>query len=176
MMMMMMTLVDMMQAFKGSPISLDEPWLIDLSHLLLVISASCNVVIYTAQVGRKQKTAQVGRQKLKSRHWTTLEMPVTGHRALTTTGMFPCLHISQNERSKYGLSGEPCSSICSWTFWLHTCDIRSASVEDLLSAALWWCLQSHRPPGCEVSKSTCIRSQKTPATLSEKYWQVIFCI
>ena len=49
-MMMMMTLVDMMQAFKGSPISLDEPWLIDLSHLLLVISASCNVVIYTIQV------------------------------------------------------------------------------------------------------------------------------
>ena len=50
MMMMMMTLVDMMQAFKGSPISLDEPWLIDLSHLLLVISASSNVVIYTIQV------------------------------------------------------------------------------------------------------------------------------
>ena len=39
-----------MQAFKGSPISLDQPWLIDLSHLLLVISASCNVLIFTAQV------------------------------------------------------------------------------------------------------------------------------
>ena len=50
MMMKMITLVDMMQAFKGSPISLDEPWLIDLSHLLLVISASSNVVIYTIQV------------------------------------------------------------------------------------------------------------------------------
>ena len=50
MMMMMMTLVDMMQAFKGCPISLDEPWLIDLSHLLLVISASSNVVVYTIQV------------------------------------------------------------------------------------------------------------------------------
>ena len=47
------------KALSTSPISLDEPWLIDLSHLLLVISASCNVVIYTAQVGR---------QKLKSRH------------------------------------------------------------------------------------------------------------
>ena len=64
----MVDMVDMMQALSTSPISLDEPWLIDLSHLLLVISASCNVVIYTAQVGRKQKTAQVGRQKLKSRH------------------------------------------------------------------------------------------------------------
>ena len=50
MMMMMMTLVDMMQAFKGSPISLDAAWLIDLSHLLLVISASSNVVVYTIQV------------------------------------------------------------------------------------------------------------------------------
>ena len=38
------------KALSTSPISLDEPWLIDLSHLLLVISASCNVVIYTAQV------------------------------------------------------------------------------------------------------------------------------
>ena len=38
------------KALSTSPISLDEPWLIDISHLLLVISASCNVVIYTAQV------------------------------------------------------------------------------------------------------------------------------
>ena len=45
-----MTLICILQAFKGSPISLDEPWLIDLSHLLLVISASCNVFIYAIQV------------------------------------------------------------------------------------------------------------------------------
>ena len=41
------------KALSTSPISLDQPWLIDLSHLLLVISASCNVVIYTAQVGNQ---------------------------------------------------------------------------------------------------------------------------
>ena len=47
---MTMTLIDTIQAFKGSPISFGEAWLVDLSHLLLVISASCNVVIYIAQV------------------------------------------------------------------------------------------------------------------------------
>ena len=40
------------KALSASPISLDQPWLIDLSHLLLVVSASCNVIIYTAQVGK----------------------------------------------------------------------------------------------------------------------------
>merc|ERR1712037_344183 len=39
----------MSKALSASPISLDQPWLIDLSHLLLVVSASCNVIIYTAQ-------------------------------------------------------------------------------------------------------------------------------
>jgi len=44
-----LNIFEMSKALSTSPISLDEPWLIDLSHLLLVISASCNVVIYTAQ-------------------------------------------------------------------------------------------------------------------------------
>ena len=44
---------EMIKALSTSPISLGQPWLIDLSHLLLVISASCNVVIYTAQVGNQ---------------------------------------------------------------------------------------------------------------------------
>merc|ERR1712037_145537 len=44
-----LNIFEMSKALSTSPISLDQPWLIDLSHLLLVISASCNVVIYTAQ-------------------------------------------------------------------------------------------------------------------------------
>merc|ERR1712083_1093266 len=44
-----LNIFEMSKALSTSPISLDEPWLIDISHLLLVISASCNVVIYTAQ-------------------------------------------------------------------------------------------------------------------------------
>jgi len=47
-----LNIYEMVMAFKGSPISLDEPWLIDLSHLLLVISASCNVFIYAIQDAR----------------------------------------------------------------------------------------------------------------------------
>ena len=46
----MTTLIGSTQAFKGSTISLDHPWLIDLSHLLLVVSASSNVVVYAVQV------------------------------------------------------------------------------------------------------------------------------
>ena len=46
-----MMFTNIMKALSTSPISLGQPWLIDISHLLLVISASCNVVIYTAQVG-----------------------------------------------------------------------------------------------------------------------------
>ena len=49
--MMFTMILILMKAVSTSPIALDEPWLIDVSHLLLVISASCNVVIYTAQVG-----------------------------------------------------------------------------------------------------------------------------
>ena len=48
-----MMFTNIMKALSTSPISLGQPWLIDLSHLLLVISASCNVVIYTAQVGNQ---------------------------------------------------------------------------------------------------------------------------
>jgi len=44
-----LNIFEMSKALSTSPISLGQPWLIDLSHLLLVISASCNVVIYTAQ-------------------------------------------------------------------------------------------------------------------------------
>jgi len=44
-----LNIYEMIMAFKGSPISFGEAWLVDLSHLLLVISASCNVVIYIAQ-------------------------------------------------------------------------------------------------------------------------------
>ena len=43
------------QAFQGYPVYLDEPWLIDLSHLLLVVAASCNVVIVAVQVGAKSR-------------------------------------------------------------------------------------------------------------------------
>ena len=46
----MRILIGSTQAFKGSTISLDHPWLIDLSHLLLVVSASSNVVVYAVQV------------------------------------------------------------------------------------------------------------------------------
>ena len=46
----MTILIGSTQAFKGSTISLDHPWLIDLSHLLLVVSASSNVVVYAVQV------------------------------------------------------------------------------------------------------------------------------
>ena len=44
-----------MQAFQGYPVYLDEPWLIDVSHLLLVVAASCNVVIVAVQVGAKSR-------------------------------------------------------------------------------------------------------------------------
>jgi len=44
-----LNIYEMVMAFKGSPISLGEAWLVDLSHLLLVISASCNVLIYAIQ-------------------------------------------------------------------------------------------------------------------------------
>ena len=43
------------QAFQGYPVYLDEPWLIDVSHLLLVVAASCNVVIVAVQVGAKSR-------------------------------------------------------------------------------------------------------------------------
>ena len=43
------------QAFQGYPVYLDEPWLIDVSHLLLVAAASCNVVIVAVQVGAKSR-------------------------------------------------------------------------------------------------------------------------
>ena len=45
----------LVQAFQGYPVYLDEPWLIDLSHLLLVLAASCNVVILAVQVGAKSR-------------------------------------------------------------------------------------------------------------------------
>jgi len=44
-----LNILEMSKALSTSPITLEQPWLIDLSHLLLVISAACNVVIYTAQ-------------------------------------------------------------------------------------------------------------------------------
>ena len=45
----------LVQAFQGYPVYLDEPWLIDVSHLLLVVAASCNVVIVAVQVGAKSR-------------------------------------------------------------------------------------------------------------------------
>jgi len=44
-----LNIFEMSKAFSSSRISLDEPWVIDVSHLLLVVSASCNVVIFIAQ-------------------------------------------------------------------------------------------------------------------------------
>ena len=40
-----------LQAVQGERMLLTETWLVDLSHLLLVLSSSCNVLIFLVQVG-----------------------------------------------------------------------------------------------------------------------------
>jgi len=47
-----LNIYEMVMAFQGYPVYLDEPWLIDVSHLLLVLAASCNVVIVAVQDAR----------------------------------------------------------------------------------------------------------------------------
>ena len=38
------------QAMQGEKIRLSQTWLVDISHLFLVISSSCNVFIFAVQV------------------------------------------------------------------------------------------------------------------------------
>ena len=42
------------QAMQGEKIRLSQTWLVDISHLFLVISSSCNVFIFAVQVSARK--------------------------------------------------------------------------------------------------------------------------